>query len=508
MNKTQKKLYHYLSISFLILILLTPFAHISCAESEQTIGQRMQKIDQFIKDQQELSQIPGISVVIVEKGKTVYQKGFGYADLKTKKPVNEDTLFELASTSKAFTGLAILQLEKEGLLKRTDDITKFLPWLQLTYNDTPVKINLNHLLYHTSGIPSTTIGSIPISTEDDALETTVKTLQHTKLNHKPGSSFEYATINYDILGLVIEKVTKRPYEVYIKQNILDQIGMKNSLVGYLQGHPNEMATGYKLRFMRPYPYKQPIYRGNTPAGYIISNTNDLAKWMNLQLGTETNDSINPQLISDSHIPDKTVKSVNDNGYYASGWVILQKDQKNVFHDGENPNFSSFIIMQPDTQTGVAVLSNMKNTVTASIGQGVIDLWNGKNISDTKRIDSFQKIDKVATIIFIVTGCLSILLMTLTIGCIRKLLQKRRNWSLLSKKKFILFFINTVVVLGGLLSILKLPKILLGAPWTFIKIWAPVTVTLTIYSVITILILYFIYTTLWFFTKKNVNRFLS
>ncbi|WP_426980403.1 serine hydrolase [Bacillus pseudomycoides] len=507
MNK-KKILYHYLSISFLILVFLIPFSQISFAESEQTKEQRIQQIDQFIKEQQELSQIPGISVVIVEKGKTVYQEGFGYADLKTQKVVNEDTLFELASTSKAFTGLAILQLEKEDLLKRTDDITKFLPWLKLTYNDKPGNITLNHLLYQTSGIPSTTISDIPISTENDALEATVKTLQHTKLDHKPGSSFEYATINYDILGLVIEKVTKKPYEVYMKQNILNQIGMKNSLVGYLQGQSNEMATGYKLRFMRPYAYTQPIYRGNTPAGYVISNTNDLAKWMNLQLGTETNDSIDPQLISDSHIPDKTVKPVANNSYYASGWVVLQKDKKIVFHDGENPNFSSFIIMQPDEQTGVAVLANMKSTFTTSIGQGVIDLWNGKNISGTQQIDSFQKVDKIATIIFIVTVCLSILFIILTIRLIRRLLQKRRNWTLLNKKKFILFLINICVVAGGLLFFLKLPKILLGVPWSFVTVWAPVTVTLTMYSFITVIILYSIYTNLMFFTKKNVNRFLS
>ncbi|MEN1939415.1 serine hydrolase domain-containing protein [Paenibacillus sp. 102] len=505
---TKKKLYHYFSINFLILIFLTLFSHISFAENKHSTEQKIQQIDKFVKEQKEISRIPGISIVIVEKGKTVYQKGFGYADLKTKKAVNEDTLFELASTSKAFTGLAILQLEQAGLLKRTDNITKFLPWLKLTYNDKPVNITLNHLLYQTSGIPSTTISSIPISTEDDALEATVQTLQHTKLNHKPGSSFEYATINYDILGLVIEKVTKKPYELYIKQNILDQIGMKNSLVGYLQGHSNEMATGYKLRFMRPYPYEQPIYRGNTPAGYIISNTNDLAKWMNLQLGTETNNSINPQLISDSHIPDKTVKPVNDNSYYASGWVVLQKDQKIVYHDGENPNFSSFIIMQPATQTGVTVLSNMKSTVTKSIGQGVIDLWNGKNISDTKQIDSFQKIDKVATVIFIVAGCLNILLIILTIRFIRRLLQKRRNWTLLNKKKFILLLINICAVAGGLLFVLKLPQILLGVPWSFITVWAPVTVTLTMYSFITVIILYSIYTTLMFFTKKEMNTFLS
>ncbi|PGC26503.1 serine hydrolase [Bacillus pseudomycoides] len=507
MNK-KKALYHYPSISFLILVFLITFSQISFAENKHSTEQKIQQIDQFVKEQKKISQIPGISVVIVEKGKTVYQKGFGYADLKTKKTVNEDTLFELASTSKAFTGLAILQLEQAGLLKRTDDITKFLPWLNLTYNDKPVTITLNHLLYQTSGIPSSTIGYLPISEADDALETTVKTFQHIQLNHKPGSSFEYATINYDILGLVIEKVTQKPYEAYMKQNILNPIGMTNSLIGYPQKQSNETATGYKLGFMRPQSYTPPIYRGNTPAGYIISNTNDLAKWMNLQLGTETNDSIPTQLVSDSHIPDQTVKPFEDNTYYASGWSVLHKDKKFILHSGENPTFSSFIIMQPDEQTGVAVLANMKSTFTTSIGQGVIDLWNGKNISGTKQIDSFQKIDKIATIIFIVTACLSILLIILTIRLIKRLLQKRRNWTLLNKKKFILFLINICVVAGGLLFFLKLPKILLGVPWSFITVWAPVTVTLTMYSFITVIILYSVYTTLMFFTKKEMNRFIS
>ncbi|GIO54795.1 hypothetical protein J21TS7_31130 [Paenibacillus cineris] len=147
---------------------------------------KIRKIEQYVKNQQSISKIPGISVVIVEKGETVYQKGFGYANVETKTPVTSETLFELGSTTKAFTGLAILQLEKEGLLHRTDDVQKYIPWLELTYHGEPQKITINELLHHTSGIPSNTITRIPESKADNALELTVKTLQGQTLNRKPG----------------------------------------------------------------------------------------------------------------------------------------------------------------------------------------------------------------------------------------------------------------------------------------------------------------------------------
>lgn len=235
-----------------------------------------------------------------------------------------DTLFEIGSTTKAFTGLAILKLEKEGMLKLTDDVKKYIPWLELTYNDEPQTITLNQLLHHTSGIASNTIANIPEGNTNEALELTVKTLLDQQLNRKPGSSFEYATINYDVLGFVIEIVTKMPYDIYMKQHILEPVGMKDSFVGLHQSQSAELATGYKIGFMKAQAYSPPIYRGNIPAGYIISNANDIAKWMNLQLGTDPDNVIDKQLIKESHVPDRTVEPFDVDTYYASGWESRPK----------------------------------------------------------------------------------------------------------------------------------------------------------------------------------------
>ena len=468
-------------------------------------SEKARKIEQFVEKQKNMSKIPGISLVIVEKGKTVYQKGFGYADIKTKTPVTSNTLFEIGSTTKAFTGLAILQLEKEGLLKRSDDVRKYIPWLKLKYNGEPQTITLNQLLHHTSGIASNSIAQIPESNADNALELTVRTLLNQQLNRKPGSSFEYATLNYDVLGLVIEVVTKQPYDTYMKKQILEPIGMKDSCVGLHQVQSTEMASGYKIGFMKEQSYSPPIYRGNIPAGYLISNTNDIVKWMKLQLGNDPNNAIDKQFIQDSHIPDQSVEPFDKDTYYATGWGVMKKNEKQyIFHAGENPTFTSYFIMQPDEQLGVAILSNMNTSFTTVIGQGVMELWEGNNVTNNHS-DSYQKLDKIMTILCIAVGCFSVFLTLLSLRIMKKLVRKQRIRTSLNLKKILLLSIHTLIVAAILTLAIMLPKILLGGvSWTFIKVWAPTTITVLLYNVIAASIIYYLFGLLLIFTEKEIE----
>jgi CubicO group peptidase (beta-lactamase class C family) len=484
-----------LMVAFILsLNALVPIAH---ADSDDKIH----KIEQFVEEQREISQIPGISLVIVEKGKTVYQKGFGYGDVKEKTPVTSNTLFELASTSKAFTGLAILQLEKDGLLNRTDDVRKYIPWLELEFEGEPQTITINQLLHHTSGIASNTIVHIPESNAQNALELTVRTLLDHPLNREPGSSFEYATLNYDVLGLVIENVSKQPYDVNIKEQLLEQIGMKDSYVGLHHVKSDELATGYKIGFMREQKYTPPFYRGNIPAAYIISNTNDIAKWLNLQLGSIQNDTFDKQTIEESHIPDQSVEPFYQE-YYASGWSILKKDDKQyILHAGQNPTFSSYFIMQPNEQLGVAVLSNMNTTFTTAIGQGVIDLWEGNNVN-TNHSDSYQKMDQIVTILCIIVVCLGIIFSILLLRSLWKFKIKQRTWVALKGKRIFLLVFHSLFVAAILILMMVVPKILLGMNWEFIRVWAPTSISSFYYSVIATIIIYYLFVLLLIITKKG------
>lgn len=470
------------------------------AASNDTI----RKIDQFIEEQQTISEIPGLSVIIVDKGKTVYQKGFGFADMKTKTPVTSHTLFELGSTSKAFTALAILQLENQGLLKRSDNVQKYIPWLSLAYKGEEQVMTIQQLLSHTSGIPSNSITRIPESTADNALELTIKTLLDHPLNRKPGSSFEYATINYDVLGLIIEHVSKQPFDQYIQQNILQPINMDQSFVGVHQVQSSNMASGYKIGLMREQAYIPPVYSGNIPAGYIISNANDIARWLKLQLGNSEIYSLSNNLIQESHIPDQTVEPFDTNTFYANGWAVVEKDNKPYFyHAGENPTFTSYFIMQPDEQIGVAILVNMNTSFTTAIGQGVMDLWEGKTIQN-QHVSSYQKLDKIVTIISAIVIAISIFFCYLLFKNIQSLYNKQRGLAKLNYKRIFLLSVHFVLATTLLAAIFFTPTILLGGlNWTFIKVWAPTSITILLYSTIVASFLYFSLGFTLIATKKKI-----
>ncbi|WP_456956293.1 serine hydrolase domain-containing protein [Lysinibacillus sp. TE18511] len=464
--------------------------------------EKIQKIEKFVEEQMAISKIPGISLVIVEKGKTVYEKGFGYADVKSKTPVTSDTLFELGSTSKAFTGLAILQLGREGLLKRSDDVQKYIPWLKLKYNGEQQSITINQLLYHTSGIPTITIANIPESNESDALELTVKKLLDQPLDRKPGSSFEYATLNYDVLGLIVEKVSKQPFDVYIKHHILEPLNMNDSFVGLHQVNSNEMASGYKIGLMREQPYTPPIYRGNIPAGYIISNTNDIAKWLKLQLESSQIYSIDNKLIQESHIPDQSVEPFDKDTYYASGWGVMESDKKQyILHAGENPTFTSYFIMQPDEQLGVAVLSNMNSSYTTAIGQGVMDLWEGKNVNNNHS-DNLQRIDKIVTLLCVTIVGLVMFLSILLLTTVRKIVKKQRIRVSFNAKRTFFLIIHSLVVAIFLTLLLMFPKIAIGVNWEFIKVWGPTSISVLFYNAIVTSVIFYLLGLLRIFTKEE------
>lgn len=494
----------FMLLAFILLSSHIILPHQVRAETED----KLKKINSFVEEQQRISKIPGLSVVIVEKGESVFQKGFGYADRQTKEPVTGETLFEIGSTTKAFTALAILQLEERGLLQRGDDVSDYIPWLKLTYNGEPQSITLDQFLYHTSGVAFDTIGLIPETNTEDALEVTVKALLDKPLNRKPGVSYEYATINYDVLGLVIETVARMPYDEYIKQFILEPLDMSDTLVGLHQIETGDffdaskMATGHKIGFMRPRAYESPIYRGNVPAGYLISNTGDIAKWLNLQVGALTSDAIDSAIIQASHTPDETVEPLALDSHYAAGWVVEGRNgQTHVTHEGSNPNFSSYFILRPDEQVGIAVLSNMNSTFAKAIGEGLMSIWEDQDMP-APHTDAYQILDQILTVANIVVVCLGVFGLIATVVMCKKLARGKRRWMGFTSARTILFILLALLASAVAAAVIMAPQLLLGGlPWSFIHVWAPISVTVTLYTVLATCVIVLIHGWLFLFTRK-------
>lgn len=505
MKKTNRLL---IILSIFISVSLLPLKSYALGNDNNKINQLADneelKIEKFIEKQMEKSKIPGMSVVIVKGDKTIYQKGLGYSDIERQKPVTSKTLFELCSNSKAFTALGILNLQKHGLIKLDDPVTKYIPWLKMKYKGKVALVTIGELLYQTSGIPEKTIVKIPITNDDNALEETVKTLVNVELDSEPGKKFQYATIDYDVLGLIIEKVTGVRYEKYMEENIIKPMGLTNTYL-YKNGAVNEyMAQGYKIGFLKPHLYDAPVYRGNKPAGYIISNAEDMAKWLRIQMGTLNDSKFSKDLIKDSHKPNRKVEYSDNNSFYASGWFVRGENDVVIYHPGENPNYSSFILYSPEKKIGVAVLSNIRSSYVSAVADGIYGIVQGKDYN-RDIMDLMKLVDVIAILIICSSSLILLITLYFMLKTFRQIFRKERKYHKKGIKNILKISFSLIFIIGLSYCLYLIPNIFLGgASWEFVDIWGPRSIKIAVcFGDISIWLVY-IYFLIKNFYKKVTN----
>lgn len=456
------------------------------------------KIEAFVQRQMALGKIPGISLVIVKGDQTVYQKGFGFADLEKKEPVTATTLFELGSASKSFTALAILQLEEKGMLKLTDPVDKYLPWLKMKFQGKEVPVTIGNLLYHTSGLPHfETLSLIPPSTGDDALEQAVQKLIGRELMFPPGQRYGYTSVGYDVLGLIISKVSGQFYEEYMKKNIFLPLQMNNTYLFPKEAKAKGLAVGYKYCFNKPAAYDAPMYRGNTPAGYVITNATDLAQWLKIQMGTIEPGDLNKTLIEKSHIPNPDLPGSN----YGAGWMIFST-YKMVTHGGLNPNFSSLITFGAE-KLGVGVLVNMGTYTTTGIGNGIVMILRGME-PRSPRPGINLHFDGISTKIVYILSILILLNLALFIFSIIKIIKKKKQFSISGTARIIALIVSTLLMAVFIYLITIIPSLLgFNVTLSFGLVWMPQSFGLAILWIfLTFLFLYLFVLSVILFPKKK------
>jgi CubicO group peptidase (beta-lactamase class C family) len=235
------------------------------------------KIDQLISLHHKYGQFNG-SALVVDNGKVIYKKGIGLANMEWNIPNAPDTKFRLGSITKQFTATLILQLVEQGKIKLDGKLIDYLPDYR---KDTGAKVTIHNLLSHTSGIPSYT--SLPgffanVSRNPFTVDEFIKKYTSGDLEFEPGTKFVYDNSGYFLLGAIIEKVTGKPYEQVLKENIFDPLGMKNS--GYDQWKTiiGKRATGYT---QTPRGYETAPYLDMSipyAAGSLYSTVEDLYLW--------------------------------------------------------------------------------------------------------------------------------------------------------------------------------------------------------------------------------------
>lgn len=417
-------------------------------------------IDKYINKIVKSKRIPGCYLFVMNKGKIICNKGYGFADCYNKKEVNKNTYFQLGSNSKAFTALAILLLENQNKLKLSDNISKYITDFQLYYRKEKVEITIENLLYHTSGISPKTIMYIEEDNENNALERTVRILNGTETGFKPGEKFLYATINYDVLGYIIEIITQTSFENYITREIFKPLGLNKEEIGFTSLVDEKISKGYKREFLHNIEFNAPVYKGNVPSGYIYLNGEDMSKWIQFQLLPNEKWK---NLIEKSHQIYKKAL-IKEETYYAAGWQV-EVEKGIVSHFGRNPNYVSCIYLKPEEKTGIAIMTNTSLTYAKDIGKEILHILEEKK---TKKIffDYLEILDFISSIIIFFEICCSCSLLYSTI----------RNMILNSFN--VMCFVNFAISCVGVGCIYYLIKKIMkhnkkiSDIKEFVKVWAP------------------------------------
>lgn len=458
---------------FIVMII---FIGASPSRTHAISEEQFVEIESLLNESTEISGAPGMSVSIIDENETYYFSS-GYADREKGTPATENTLYELASVSKAFTGVGILLLEEQGFLSMTDPIQKYLPWISFNYKGRPIDmqtLTLNHFLHHTSGLTNEKhFQDIPQGSSEDKLLKTVEILKDTELEFSPGQKYQYGTINYDVLGLVIEIVSSKSFERFMTDEVFHPLELNHTYL-YRENaqETGQMAQGYRTSFFMKSPYDAPDYAGNKPAGYMISDSKDMARWMGIQLGTvEDIPDIFKRVIVTSHNGNQSVS--DDNGlYYGAGWLI-NSDKSFIEHDGVNPTFSTQVFLFTDKKRAISLLTNSATPNNSSIVENINNILEGETAASYQK-SALEISDMILSIATITFTLLTILIFILSL--------KKRNPSqklFLRKNRKILISILTAITFTLFVVIWVYPMFI-GYNWTLLLVWQP-------YSLVTALI---------------------
>jgi len=296
---------------------------------------------------------PGAAVVVVRDGQVVFRKGYGYADLEHRVPITTSSVFDVASVSKQFTGLAVSMLVDQGKIGLKDDIRKYIP--ELYAFDPPITIE--HLLHHTSGLRDwpgmlTIAGwnSGDIITFDQILRFAFA--QKTR-NFVSGAEHTYSNTNYNLLAETVARVTGRSFRVWTDSNIFAPLAMRAShfRVDVGEVFPNRVWSYGRTRDSSWAILSNGLLAQGSSS--LFTTADDLAKWLvNFSTRTVGGNSAVDRMLEHTKLNDGTEVKYGF-GVTVDDWRGL----KMITHNGGWAGFSTFVVWFPQIRGGVVVLAN-------------------------------------------------------------------------------------------------------------------------------------------------------
>ncbi len=315
--------------------------------------------------------IPGLAIAVVKDGKVVVMKGYGVRDVDTKEPVDENTLFMIASNSKLFTATALAQLEYRNKLSLNDKITKYFSDFELYDTSTTHLVTIRDMLSHRLGT-KTFQGDFTFWNSSLSRKQIINKMRLLKPSQNFRQSYGYCNSCFLTAGEIIPVVTGIPWEVYVYDSIVEPLGMSNThTLGYSMSQMPYAAKPYTNTFskdLEALPYDNVDNLG--PAGSMVSCVKDITHWLMMQLdsGRYKGKQVIPWPVLQRTRDMNTILSSRKSSFTPShftgyGLGIFETDYnaRQVFwHTGGADGFVTNVCFVPEENLGITILTNNDN----------------------------------------------------------------------------------------------------------------------------------------------------
>ena len=370
-----------------------------------------------------------VSVVVYDHGEITY---FG----------DSDSLYQIGSMTKSFTGLAVQKLINNGILSKDDTVSDLIPGFTAYYDSSEVQITVEDLLMQRSGYTNSE-SDYPSASEGMTLEDWAWSISGNDLKSRPGTEYSYSNANYNLLGLILEKKTGLSYSEFMETAVLDPLGLDSTSAG-IPENKDRIIEGTRLGFRNVFGYEVPVREGSIPAGYLYSDTEDIGKWMKAWI-----EGSDPDM-------EAVMDHLETEGDYYAGWERFGEDITG--HSGGTPNYSSRIVFSRSMKTGVCVLTNLNvASTTDSLCNSIFSAKVTGDVHDSLICDVWTVFDIIFTAVSAV-GAVSLIVVL----CLKKkgvLISVLSVYAVLTALILIIF----PIIFGADIKTIALT----WAPWSFL-----------------------------------------
>jgi len=373
--------------SRLLLGVLWMVALASAARAQSDVD--LSALDTYFATASETWDVPGFAVAIVKDGEISFAKGYGVREVGKDDRVNEHTLFAIASNTKAFTSAALAILVDEKRLSWEDRVVEYLPYFQLYSPYVTQDMRIRDLLCHRSGL-GTFSGDLLWYGTDYSRAEVVRRARYLEQAGPFRGSYGYQNIMFLAAGEVVPAVSGTSWDDFVRTKFFEPLGMDETVtsVADLEGMTNR-ASPHKRVDGELVTLAWYNWDAMAPAGGIISSVSDMAKWLRLQLGRGTIDGVrffsedasrtmwtvhNPQAVSRQS--ERLFPSTHFRGY-ALGWGLSDYlGRKVVSHGGGYDGMFSRVVLVPEENLGMVVLTNGMTNLQTALTYRILDAYLG------------------------------------------------------------------------------------------------------------------------------------